>query len=283
MQNNTHYMQEETIDLKELYLILKKRKKFIWIVTFLFTLLSLAYVFLTKPVYEVKAVVELAQIDRKPVHPTGTLKQKINTIFEVGVKNKKIELPIVTSVEIPKKTTNILVIKAQGYDNASAKEKLLEAISYIATEQNKELTSYTDIQKKRLFLTEEDIVNTAQFIKNTERTLSNYENKLLNISKQDAALAGIYAIEISRTQTELNIAANKVYSLKNQKNDIEFSLTPQKLQKTALIGNVAVLEKPIKPKKILIVLVAFISGLMLSIFLAFFLEFIGNMRKEEIH
>jgi len=147
-------MQEETIDLKELYLILKKRKKLIWIVTFLFTLLSLAYVFLTKPVYEVKAVVELAQIDRKPVHPTETLKHKINTIFEVGVKNKKIELPIVTSVEIPKKTTNILVIKAQGYDNASAKEKLLEAISYIATEQNKELTSYTDIQKKRLFLTE---------------------------------------------------------------------------------------------------------------------------------
>ena len=283
MQKNTQYIQEETIDLKELYLTLKKRKKLIWIVTFLFTLFALAYVFISKPVYEVKAVVELAQIDKKPVHPTATIKQKINTIFEVGVKNKKIELPIVTSVEVPKKTNNMLIVKVQGYDNDSAKEKLLEAISYLTTEQNKALKNYTDIQKKRFELIENEIVDTEKFIKKIESAISNYENKLLNISKQDAALAGIYAIEISKNKTELNIAANRVYSLKKQNNNIEFSLTPYKLQKTAIIGNVSILEKPIKPKKILIVLVAFIVGLMLSIFIAFFLEFIGNMRKEETH
>jgi len=283
VQKNTQYIQEETIDLKELYLTLKKRKKLIWIVTFLFTLFALAYVFISKPVYEVKAVVELAQIDKKPVHPTATIKQKINTIFEVGVKNKKIELPIVTSVEVPKKTNNMLIVKVHGYDNNSAKEKLLEAISYLTTEQNKALKNYTDIQKKRFELIENEIVDTEKFIKKIESAISNYENKLLNISKQDAALAGIYAIEISKNQAELNIAANRVYSLKKQNNNIEFSLTPQRLQKTSVIGNVAVLEKPIKPKKILIVLVAFIVGLMLSIFIAFFLEFIGNMRKEETH
>jgi len=37
----------------------------------------------------------------------------------------------------------------------------------------------------------------------------------------------------------------------------------------------------IKPKKMLIVVVAFVSGLILSIFLIFFMEFIKGMRKEE--
>ncbi len=280
MQNNTQYIEEDTIDIRELFSILTKRKKLIWLITALFTLLALAYVFIAKPVYEVKAVVELAQIDKKPVHPTETIKQKIETVFKVNVKGIKIEFPNVSQVSIPKKTENILFIQTQGYNNNSAKEKLQEVISYVTKEQDKELNNYAQMQKKRLSLTESDIEENEQFIKKTKNDITHYENKLLNISKQDAALAGIYAIEIGKKETELNLAINKISFLKNKKNDLEFSLSPQKVQKTEIIGEVVVLDKPIKPKKTLIVIVAFVTGFMLAVFLAFILEFLSAGKRD---
>ncbi|MEE8588094.1 MAG: GNVR domain-containing protein, partial [Sulfurimonadaceae bacterium] len=53
------------------------------------------------------------------------------------------------------------------------------------------------------------------------------------------------------------------------------------IKRTELVGEVELLDRPIKPKKKLIVVVAFITGLMLSVFLAFFLEFIQGNREEE--
>ena len=281
MQNNTQYIQEETIDSRALFLVLKQRKKLISLMTVLFTLLALVYVFISKPVYEVKAVIELAQINKKSVHPTETLKQKIDTIFEVAVKGKKIVFPVISSVKIPKKIKNILILQAQGYDNDSAKEKLKEVISYLTKIQAKELDNYTKEQKQRLSLVESDITQNEKFIEKMQNDIGQYEQKLLNISKQDAALAGIYAIELGKKQTELNNILSMITYLKNKKSDIQFTLSPQKLQSTTIIGNVDVREKPIKPKKILILVVAFITGLLLSIFLAFFLEFLEGFKEEQ--
>ncbi len=60
-----------------------------------------------------------------------------------------------------------------------------------------------------------------------------------------------------------------------------YSAKTTKIKMTSLVGEITVSDKAVKPKKKLIVSVAFISGLMLSIFLAFFLEFIQAERKEE--
>ena len=278
---NTQYIEEDKIDIRELFSVLKRRKKLIWSVTALLTLLALVYVFVTKPVYEVKAAIELAQIDKKPVQDTIDLKQKVEIVFEVNVKGKKREFPLVSSVSLPKKTKNIMIIQAQGYDNDTTKQKLQEVTNFIMSIQNKEMNSYTDIQKKRLNLIKKDISRNEQLSIEIKKDINNYENKLLNISKQDAVLAGIYAIEIGRKQTEFNDAISKIYELQNQRNDLELSISPLKMQKATTIGKIEVHDKSIKPKKKLIVIVAFITGLMLAIFLAFFLEFLRGTKEED--
>lgn len=51
---------------------------------------------------------------------------------------------------------------------------------------------------------------------------------------------------------------------------------------TKQIGNIVIDDTPInKPKKLLIVVVSFVSGFILSIFLVFFIEFIKNFNKED--
>ena len=278
--NNT---QNDTIDLRELFPILKRRKKLIFLVTILITIVAIVYAFyVAKPVYEVKALMEMAQVDKKPVQNVVDLKEKIEVLFEVKKKKKKIKFPLVSRISLPKKTKNMIIIQAQGYDNRTAQQKLQEVTNHIILLQDKELNSFTDIQKKRLDLTKEDIDRNEKLSIKIKKDINIYENKLLNISKQDTSLAVIYAMEVGRSQTELNKVASQIYELKNKINDLKLSISPLKIQKATIIGKVTVLNKPIEPKKKLIVIIAFITGLMLSIFLVFFLEFIAGMKKEEI-
>lgn len=281
MQNNTPYIEEDKIDIRELFSVLKRRKKLIWSVTALFMLLALIYVFIAKSVYEVKATMELAQINKIPVQEIADLKEKVEVVFEVNLKGKKREFPLVSSIGFPKNTKNMMTIQVQGYDNSTAQQKLQEVINHIISLQDKELDSYTDIQKKKLDLVKEDISRNEHSAIEIKQDINNYKEKLLNISKQDAALAGIYAIEIGKKQTELNDVSSKVYDLKNKENDLALSFSPLKVQKATTIGKIEMLDKPIKPKKTFIVIVAFITGLMLSVFLAFFLEFLRGMKRED--
>ena len=51
---------------------------------------------------------------------------------------------------------------------------------------------------------------------------------------------------------------------------------------TKQIGNIQIDNNPInKPKKSLIVVVSFVTGFILSIFIVFFMQFINSIRKEE--
>ncbi|WP_297434797.1 Wzz/FepE/Etk N-terminal domain-containing protein [Sulfurimonas sp.] len=272
--------EEDTIDLRELWAVLRKRKRLIWFITGVVTLAALAYVLLVRPVYEVKGVVELAQIDKKAVQNANDLRQKLSFIYGVNTKGKKREYPIVQAITLPKKSKNLLIVTARGYNNASAKKKLENVIEYVKKIQDKELKFYVETQKKSLALTTSDLKRNQQLIAQIQEDLKNYQKKLLSISKQSAALAGIYSIEIGKKQTELNDVTNQLYALRDTKNSITLSISPLKIHKTVIVGSIEELDKPVKPKKKLIVIVAFITGLMLSVFIAFFLEFIQSERKE---
>ena len=282
MQNETQYVQQDSIDLRELFAILKRRKKLIWTVTGSLTVLAIIYTFfIAKPVYQTSVIVELAQINKKPVDNTNNIKQKLETVFEVNVKNKKTEFPILKSIEIPKKTSNILGLQTQGYDNASSKQKLQSILEYITNLQQKELEEYTSMQKKKLALIQDNIKKESHLLLQAEEDIANYQKKLLTISTQDAALAGIYSIEIGKKQNQIKNLNDQIFNLKNTENNIKDTLSPINIKNAKIIGQIDESEHPVKPKKKLIVIVAFITGLMLSVFLAFFLEFLQGMKKED--
>jgi len=276
---NIQMQESDTIDLRELLNVLKKRKKLIYLLTIFITLSTIIYSYTIRPVYEAKVTLELGKIAKTPIQNTINLKQRIETIYET--KNDEILLPKITNVMLPKETSNIVVLKAQGTTNNTAKEKLQSAITYIGSVQDTNLNSYISQQKKKLQLTKEDIENNYKTMINIPKDIKNYEQRLLNISKQDAALAGIYAIEIGKKQAELNNIRSKVSNLKNVKNAIEVSISPLNIKKASIIGKIEIHDKPIKPKKLLMGIVSFITALMLSVFLAFFLEFVQGLKNED--
>ena len=69
--------------------------------------------------------------------------------------------------------------------------------------------------------------------------------------------------------------------LLESKDILEKSLLPHNYKNTEIVGNIMTNDYPTKPKKKLIVVVAFVTGFILSIFLVFFIEFIKNGKNEE--
>ena len=69
--------------------------------------------------------------------------------------------------------------------------------------------------------------------------------------------------------------------LNEEKSLLETLLLPQNYVSTHIVGEIITKKNPIKPKKKLIVTVAFVFGLILSIALVFLLEFVNSMRKKE--
>ena len=76
------------------------------------------------------------------------------------------------------------------------------------------------------------------------------------------------------------LLTNSLYKLEDQKRTIELLLLPHNYKNTQIVGEIMTNDFPTKPKKKLIVAVAFVTGFIISIFLVFFIQFIQGIRKE---
>ena len=127
----------------------------------------------------------------------------------------------------------------------------------------RERANIVDVTIKDLQLKIDNINNVT--IVNLQRSKANIENDTLR-----------------QLNYKLNMELpSKIQNLNNEINKLKYSISEQKIQNSKVIGKYIINDYPIKPKKKLIVVVAFVTGLILSIFIAFFLNFIANSREEK--
>ena len=200
MQENK-ILNEDEIDLRELFKTIWDKRFFIIIFTFIITLISFIYVLLKNPtpVYEGKIYFEMGEMKgetygSKLIENTNDLASLINITFNENSSFSKEENP---NALLKKSTTKILEITYFGENKDNIKNKLEKIKEFIMVRHQK---------------------------------LSNF-----------------YDIAVQTEQ----------------------------------IGDIKISEESInKPKKALIVTVAFITGFILSIFLLFFIKFIQSIKKE---
>lgn len=122
------------------------------------------------------------------------------------------------------------------------------------------ITDYTN-QIKDLSLQKNKII--SQTIPDIYDNIENLQNKIDNLNK---------SLKFDIPQ--------QIQNLKNQIAQINLALKNTFAAKE--IGKPLMFDHPIKPKKKLIITVAFITGLILSIFLVFFIEFIKSFKENSI-
>ena len=253
---------EDEIDLRELFKTVARYKKFIIIFTLLATLTAAVYAFLKKPVYESTAIIQAGWIDYNTNLPNKKSKiyaydpQAIVEYINNNITN--------VSAQLVKKTEDIIKMSAQALSQQEATHFLQKALEEIEKK---------DAQKRALYIENlqaqiEVLLTRKKAVQNEKKALMQQLNRL-----RDAKAKTLIAANIQRFDSELLELDLKLAKLQGEIKLINAN-------KMSLLGKIHQ-NGQIKPKKKLIIIVAFVTGLILSIFLVFFIEFIKSMKEEE--
>ena len=303
------YIQEDEIDLRELFKTIWEKKLFVILFTSIVTFSAIIFAYNKTPIYEVKSYVELGFIDNKIIEEPAILEQKLKVVFGIdnNTMNNNPEKGIIGSISQTKNIKNFLEVKTEAISNEIAIAKNKEVLTYTQNLYNPKIEYSKSLinneilnierqinfyeNEKMNMLNESILLNNSNLEKYTkeitelyksntsDKTSSmiasiqiiNYQNFILNLQNQ------INSIEIEKQQ----IIKNILPKMKANLDEIKFRLSEQNISNTRLVGDYIINEYPTKPKKSLIIVVSFFTGFILSIFIVFFMQFVNNFRKEE--
>ncbi|MEA2050816.1 MAG: Wzz/FepE/Etk N-terminal domain-containing protein [Campylobacterota bacterium] len=319
MNNGLTQLQyaEDEIDLRELFQTIFKNKKFIIIFTSIITILSIVYVLLKTPIYEAKAIIKMGEykLDNNAnsivLDESSKLSQELNILFIDILENEKNRISWIENISTLKKEKAFLSLSSHAVSNELAIEELNKVVKYIQNKHQKILndikfkreTNIKNLNKKidkiknrelpiiskKINMYKNDIVI---YEKNLEKLLSHFDeikNKTPSLAMLELNEQRHLTEMIFKLRQDLIIAEDKKFTLENEtletlKEDIEYIeilLKPYNYRNSEVVGKIMTNEYSVKPKKKLIVVVAFVTGLILSIFLVFFIEFIRNSKKDD--
>ena len=258
--------EEDEISLKDIVKTVLRYKKFILGFTLFITALATVYVFLKKPVYEISASMQLGYINSNSkiylLDPYAT-KVYLENVYKKD-KFDKTKYPTI-NITTPKNIKDIYNLNIDAHSNKDAEEYL-----------NKILNDLKDKENKKLKVIKSEINKKIAILKKANNRLKS-ELKTLNEKLKNTKNAQLYATilnNISEIQSEITKNELTITNLQS-------TLSPANTTPTHIIGTVKKSPNPVKPKKKLIIAVAFITGLILSIFLVFLIEFIKSLKDEE--
>lgn len=314
MQNKENLIEDE-IDLRELFKTIWNKKVFIIVFTAVITILAIAFAYTRTQIYSVKALVEIGTFKTETSQNTyidnaDSLSKKLSMIFidlRENIEDKKYEI---VNISVPKGMKNFIEITSESISNDEAINGIKDILSYIKEEHTKLLDDVREksiIEIKNIDISikniEEDKITSInkkidllnQNISNLEEQMSFVMETLKNINNLDPSISALKLMEkrdisnaIVENKSELYDLIETKESLTNvdinkfiERKKLLQSLTLEyNLKNTEIVGNILVNNNPVKPKKSLIVVVAFVTGFIMSIFLVFFMQFINNIRRD---
>ena len=309
MQENKP-LEEDEIDLKELFKTIWAKKIFIVIFTLVVTILAGFYAYSKTPIYEAKALLEIGEYKKNPVDDAVALEKKLSTIFIDMEKNLKDKTSEISNISVVKGLKNFLEIKSESTSNEEAKNEILKVLTFVQNEHEKILDDVkkqkemelrnidlqiSDIKSKSVALIDKKIENNIKNLKSLEEQLKQVDENLKKIDSLNPSLAALKLMEKRDITNSINtitiqnfeleskkdeLLTTTLYKLEESKKIIELSLLPHNYKNTQIVGEIMTNDFPTKPKKSLIVAVAFLTGFIISIFLVFFIQFIQGIRKE---
>ena len=314
MQENKP-LEEDEIDLKELFKTIWAKKIFIVIFTLVVTILAGFYAYIKTPIYEAKALVEIGEYkinntSKNFVDDASNLEKKLSTLFVDMEKNLKDKTSEISNISVVKGLKNFLEIKSESTSNEEAKNEILKVLTFVQNEHEKILDDVkkqkemelrnidlqiSDIKSKSVALIDKKIENNIKNLKSLEEQLKQVDENLKKIDSLNPSLAALKLMEKRDITNSINtitiqnfeleskkdeLLTTTLYKLEESKKIIELSLLPHNYKNTQIVGEIMTNDFPTKPKKSIIVAVAFVTGFIISIFLVFFIQFIQGIRKE---
>ena len=308
MQEN-RCIQEDEIDLKELFKTIWAKKIFIVIFTLVVTILAGFYAYSKTPIYEAKALVEIGEYkinntSKNFVDDASNLEKKLSTLFVDMEKNLKDKTSEISNISVVKGLKNFLEIKSESTSNEEAKNEILKVLTFVQNEHEKILDDVkkqkemelrnidlqiSDIKSRTVALIDKKLENNVKTLENLQEQLKFVDENLKKIDSLNPSLAALKLMEKKDITNSINtltvqnfeleskkdeLLTTSLYKLEENKKIVELLLLPHNYKNTQVVGEIMTNDFPAKPKKKLIVAVAFVTGFIISIFLVFLFNFI---------
>ncbi len=202
---------EDEIDLAELFRVLIKRKWLILGLSIFTTVLSLAYVFIKTPIYEVKSNLQIGFIANDLVAEPGTLVQTLKIIYDVAAEGEKPEkfISAVTAIKASDKLPNFIEIRTEGISNEEALKKNQEVVNYIQSKYAPVIEQFLINRNIQIENLKKDIIKLEGYEKdNLERQIKVIETQ--SISKIDEQIKFLKEIRIPTLEKKIDLHTKKL-------------------------------------------------------------------------
>lgn len=168
-----------------------------------------------------------------------------------------------------------------------------EEIVFLTEVDLKSIENKLFFNKKKLSEYQENIneISKRRSSNDTQNMLSameilNYQNLILNLQNQIENLnkekQNIISEKIPSLNRDLEFdIKNKIERLKDKIELEKLKITNNIAKNSEIVGEIQIDDEPIKPKKLLTVVVTFLGGFIFSIFIVFFMQFIANLKRGE--
>ncbi len=258
--------QEDEISLIDLWRVITKRRRLIFITVIVILSLMGAWLLIAKPVYESRAVLGVGQVG--PIESPQLIVQRLREEHRVKDRSEGAQtLPAITEVKTMEKLlANGVEIIAQAHEAQAAQQFLTAVVAKMMKRHQKLFDVGRAEQTKQL----EALQQEAERI---EQSLALIEHRISALVGSEASLAGLLTLQ-------KDLLLQRLPQIAQQQTTLRLAMSELQSTPTVVLRTPTLPIEPVSPKPVLYMTLAAVVGLMLGIFGAFFAEFMGKTRKQ---
>lgn len=269
-QNDNQPMpqQDEEYSLVDFWHLLVKRKALVLALPALSLLVAFAYLAMTPPTFESRAVIQVGQVGQVgQVETPAILVQRLKEQYRVDSKDVTNVMPRVTDISVDKKgASNVITILAQDHSAEGAQKYLTQVMQALLADHTKLYNQSMDVQRQRF----QSLEKQMQALGDHTEKLSVY---IEAVRKLDPAQAAILAIEKAKLLTEIP-------GLEREHTTLQLALSDIQSQPSKLLREPSLPVSQAKPKRTQMLALAGMLGLILGMVAALVAEFLSKVRQQ---
>ena len=243
-----------------------------------------------------------AYIELKKVQ-LANIERQINFLKNNVIVEKQQQIEYIKSTQIPRIDRQITYMKDATIPAARREISAIDDISIPSVRKNIELNTQrlkkyeTELEKLRAnknIGASENIILRQMMEQGLYNQISNLEQSITSLEQQKEVLLTqtkpnaqdrlnkLTSVELENMQAEkdtivndklpslqrelVNLQTEELNKLLDQRSLVELALKPYNYQNTQIVSDIVISNNPVKPKKMIIIVIAFLSSLMLSVF-----------------
>lgn len=258
---------------------LTRRPRLILGITAFMTFCAILYAFfIATPIYEAQAMIQVGKINGNHVEPIKSTREKLAFTHQLNTWGVNKKLPVVSSAVVVAGQTDLILIKTIGLSKEDAVNLLHTKVNTLTKQQSKDVNKARKAYKATIKSSKFQLKSAKASIKELRRNIADYDQKVLKLTKEDVALLGTYFLELWKLRA--NIEKNQRWIGSASHNLGRARLMIIDTVPPKLVDNILASDKPAKPRKALIVTVGLVSGLLFSLLVVFFLDFLFDAREK---